>query len=93
MQGNLQSSITEPTLGGVVVLRRRLMGNALGANVSNADGRVFTFSFRLEPSLVRHLGVSYYDLVIFLMYSANVKDTNGSFLASSTSLIYSVYQV
>ena len=59
MQSNLRDSTTEPTLGGVVLMRRRLMGNSLGANITNSEGRIFTLSFRLEPGLVRTLSVSY----------------------------------
>ena len=60
MQGNMRDSTTESGLGGIVVMRRRLMGNSLGENIANSDGRVFTLSFRLEPSLVKHLPVSFY---------------------------------
>ena len=54
---NLNDSTTESSVGGIVLLRRKLMGNALGERISNADGRVFTLTLRLEPNLVRHLTV------------------------------------
>ena len=57
MQSNLRDSTSETGIGGIVIMRRRLMGNSLGENISNSDGRVFTLSFRLEPSLVRKLSV------------------------------------
>ena len=44
---NLSDSTVEASVGGIVLLRRRLFGNALGERISNADGRVFTLTIRL----------------------------------------------
>ena len=57
MPSNLRDSTVESGAGGIVIMRRRLMGNSLGQNIANSDGRIFTLSFRLEPSLVRNLSV------------------------------------
>ena len=61
---NVHDASVEASVGGIVILRRKLQGNSLGANVSNSDGRVFNMAIRLEPNLVRHLSVSthIYDL-------------------------------
>ena len=58
MKSNLKDSTVESGAGGIVIMRRRLMGNSLGQNIANSDGRIFTLSFRLEPSLVRNLTVT-----------------------------------
>ena len=55
---NVHDASVEASVGGIVILRRKLQGNSLGANVSNSDGRVFNMAIRLEPNLVRHLSVS-----------------------------------
>ena len=59
VMSNLSDSTVEASVGGIVLLRRKLFGNALGERISNADGRVFTLTVRLEPNLVRHLPVCY----------------------------------
>ena len=58
---HVHDATVEASVGGIVILRRRLQGNALGANVSNGDGRIFNVAIRLEPNLVRHLSVSSFD--------------------------------
>ena len=55
---NVHDASVEASVGGIVILRRKIQGNSLGANVSNSDVRVFNMAIRLEPNLVRHLSVS-----------------------------------
>ena len=55
---NIHDATVETSVGGIVLIRRKLMGNSLGTNVSNSDGRVFNMTIRLEPNLVRNLSVS-----------------------------------
>ena len=62
---HVHDATVEASVGGIVILRRRLQGNALGANVSNGDGRIFNVAIRLEPNLVRHLSVSSFFVVLF----------------------------